>query len=126
MPTAAELAGALRGFLAEEVVPGTEGRLSFLARVAANVAASLERELELGSELERRRAERLAALGFADEEQLARAIRAGQLDDRLGEVAAAARRNAVERLALWNPAYVEAADADLLPAAPDHPRSESR
>jgi aminoglycoside phosphotransferase (APT) family kinase protein len=40
-PTAAELAEALEEFLRDEVMPGTTGRLSFQARVAANVAAKL-------------------------------------------------------------------------------------
>jgi hypothetical protein len=123
VPNAAELAEALRGFLEEEVMPGTEGRLSFMARVAANVAATLERELALGPELARAHAERLARLGFGDDDELARAIRAGELDDRLDEVIAALRPSAVGRLGLWNPRYVEPEDADGIPQSP---RDESR
>jgi hypothetical protein len=48
IPTSAELAAAVREFLEHEVMPVTEGRLSFHARVAANVAAQLERELTTG------------------------------------------------------------------------------
>lgn len=48
VPSSAELAGAVREFLEREVVPGTEGRLGFHARVAANVVAQIERELRSG------------------------------------------------------------------------------
>ena len=35
----------MRGYLTEDVMPGTTGRLSFHARVAANMLAIVEREL---------------------------------------------------------------------------------
>ena len=44
-PTARELLEAVRGFLTEDVMPGTTGRLSYHARVAANMLAIVEREL---------------------------------------------------------------------------------
>jgi aminoglycoside phosphotransferase (APT) family kinase protein len=44
-PTAAELLDAVRGFLSDDVVPGTDGQLSFHARVAANVIGIVGREL---------------------------------------------------------------------------------
>jgi hypothetical protein len=44
-PTARELLDAVRGYLTEDVMPGTTGRLSFHARVAANMLAIVEREL---------------------------------------------------------------------------------
>jgi len=118
VPTTAELVDALRGFLEQEVMPGTEGRLSFMARVAANVAAGVERELVLGPAQARAHAERLAALGFGDDAELARAIQAGELDDRLDEAVAVIRRDVVERLSFWNPGYVEPEDADLILAMP--------
>lgn len=48
IPSSAELAGAVREFLEQEVVPATEGRVSFHARVAANVLGQIERELQSG------------------------------------------------------------------------------
>ncbi|HEY8083002.1 MAG TPA: DUF6285 domain-containing protein [Solirubrobacterales bacterium] len=127
VPTTADLVEALRGFLEQDVMPGTEGRLSFMARVAANVAATVEREIVLGSEQERGHVERLAALGFADDDELARAIRAGELDDRLDGAIEVTRRNVVEKLSLWNPRYVEPEDADLILQMPDsNPRDEGR
>ena len=44
-PTARELLDAVRGFLLDDVVPATSGRVSFHARVAANVIAIVERQL---------------------------------------------------------------------------------
>jgi len=114
VPTTAELVDALRTFLEQDVMPGTEGRLSFMARVAANVAATVERELVLGPVQAQEHAERLARLGVGDDDELARAIRAGELDDRLDEVIEVTRRNVVAKLSLWNPRYVEAEDADQI------------
>ena len=44
-PTARELVDAVRGFLTEDVMVNTTGRLSFHARVAANMLGIVEREL---------------------------------------------------------------------------------
>ena len=59
------------------------GQVNFHARVAANVLRIVERELLDETAGGHRGACRL---GFADETQLAAAIRAGELDDRAGEV----------------------------------------
>jgi aminoglycoside phosphotransferase (APT) family kinase protein len=47
-PTASELLDAVRGYLNDQVMPGTSGQLAFHARVAANVLAIVARELDLG------------------------------------------------------------------------------
>jgi len=44
-PTAREMLEGVRGYLIEDVMPATSGRLSFHARVAANMLAIVEREL---------------------------------------------------------------------------------
>lgn len=44
-PTVRELLEAVRGYLTDDVMANTTGRLSFHARVAANVVAIIEREL---------------------------------------------------------------------------------
>jgi uncharacterized protein DUF6285 len=110
VPSAGELAAALRAFLADEVMPATEGRMSFMARVASNVAAQIERELELGPELTRAHAARLTALGVADDGALAAAIRSGALDARLPELIAALRASTTDRLRIANPRHLEPAD----------------
>ena len=47
-PTASELLDAVRGYLIDQVMPGTSGQLAFHARVAANALAIIARELDLG------------------------------------------------------------------------------
>jgi hypothetical protein len=104
-PSAAALLEAVREFLEGDVVPGTEGRLQYLARVAANVLGMVERELALGAEQEAAHHAGLERLGVASEEELAAAIRAGELDGRLAEVVAVVRRAVAAKLAVAHPGY---------------------
>lgn len=83
-PTAAELVAAVAGFLETDVREATTGQVGFHARVAANALRMVERELLAGSAADV--AVALEGLGYADENQLAAAIRAGELDDRPAEV----------------------------------------
>jgi hypothetical protein len=102
-PTAAELVAAVADFLDNDVRAATDGQVNFHARVAANVLRTVEREL-----LDESAAEITAALGkfgFTDEAQLAAAIRAGELDDRSGEVLACLRTLVRHRLAIAHPGY---------------------
>ncbi len=95
-PTVAQLLDAVRRYLEEEIVPNTDGRRQFLARVSANTLQIVLRELEAEEEhLEREwaglerllgpmarpatRAELRAALRARNEE-LCRRIRAGEAD----------------------------------------------
>ena len=92
IPTTAELAAAVREFLEEEVMPATEGRLSFHARVAANVVAQLEREL---------------AGGLPDtsaDASLCAAIRAGSID--LEHASGLIRPTVVAKLRISNPRHL--------------------
>ena len=104
-PTAAELVDAVRAFLDRDVLAATDGRVKFHTRVALNVLGMVERELALGEAHRERHARGLVALGVTDEAELARAIRAGSLDGRLGEVAAFVRATVADKLAVANPAY---------------------
>lgn len=112
-PTAAELLEAVREFLEAEVAPGLEGHIGFHARVALNVLAMVERELTLGPDLDRAEAERLRALLDAEGDlaqlnaELARRIRAGELEHRRDEVVAHLRISARAKLAIANPRYLE-------------------
>jgi hypothetical protein len=108
-PTAAELAEAVQEFLRTELMPVLEGRLRFHTLVAANVLATLQRELEQTGEQEQHDA-RLNALGAQDDADLAARIRAGELDDRMGELVAALRQDAVARVLVANPKYLMESD----------------
>ncbi len=104
-PTAAELVAAVADFLANDVRSSTDGQVNFHARVAANVLRIVERELteDSGAEV----TGLLAELGFADEAQLAAAIRAGTLDERGGDVLPTLRAVVRHRLAVAHPGYAE-------------------
>jgi hypothetical protein len=102
-PTAAELVAAVAEFLETDVREATSGQVNFHARVAANALRIVERELlDEGAE---EYGAALAGLGFADEEQLAAAIRAGELDGRAGEVLSGLRSLVRNRLAVAHPGY---------------------
>ncbi|MEV4393253.1 DUF6285 domain-containing protein [Nonomuraea sp. NPDC049607] len=80
VPTAAQLVAAVREFLRDDVLPAAEGRVRFHTRVAINVLTMVEREIELGPDQAAEHAARLAALGVADDAELAVAVRAGRFD----------------------------------------------
>lgn len=124
-PTVHELLDAVRRFLEEEIVPATEGRRQFLARVAANSLAIVERELATEEEQTRRewdglgrllspepypatREERYAAIHRRVEELCAR-IRAGEADGTVWgrDVLAHTRAVVRDKLSVTNPAYVD-------------------
>lgn len=105
-PSAAELVAAVAEFLERDVLPGAEGRTRFHLRVAVNVLGIVERELHLGPRQEADHAERLGALGFADDTGLAEAIRQGALDDRFEEVKTLLVQTTRDKLAVANPRYL--------------------
>jgi hypothetical protein len=106
-PDAAELLEAVREWLDRDVIPATEGRLRFHARVASNVLAMVEREIELGPAQAAAHAGRLAQLGVESDAELARAIRERRLDDRAEELRALLAESVVDKLAVANPRYLD-------------------
>lgn len=106
-PTMAELLEAVREWLDGDVRPGTEGRLSFHARVATNALRILEREVALEPALSDAHGRRLAELGCATDAELASRIRAGDLDDRLEEVRRLVAESVHDKLLVANPRWLE-------------------
>lgn len=106
VPSAHDLVESVREWLEKDVLAGTSGRLQFHTRVAINVLAMVERELELGPEQAREHEARLADLGMSSDGELAEAIRSGRLDDRLDEVVSAVRADVLAKLLVANPNYV--------------------
>jgi hypothetical protein len=103
-PTSAQLVAAVREFLETDVLPSAEGRVRYHTRVAINVLAMVERELELGPAQAADHETRLAALGVADDAELAAAIREGRLDD--SPMLVPFLKEAVRaKLAVANPGY---------------------
>lgn len=109
-PTAAELVEAVREYLEGDVMGATDGRVRFHSRVAANVLATVERELELGPAMASAQTARLERLGVADEAELAAAIRAGRTADRTTEVTAVVAETVVDKLRVANPGYMSPGD----------------
>jgi hypothetical protein len=105
-PTQVELLEAVEEFLRDEVMPVTDGRLSFLARVAANVVAMAEREVVGGPAQAAQRAAELASLGVTSEEKLAAAIAAGAFDDHPTELHEVLASGVAAKLAVANPRYL--------------------
>lgn len=108
-PTAAQLAEAVREWLENQVMPNVSGAMQFHARVAVNVLAMVEREIELGPEQGVRHAAGLAALGCTDDADLARRIRAGEFEADgaiRAEVEAFVFDSVVDKLRVANPKYL--------------------
>ncbi len=109
-PTALELLEAVREFLETDVLTVTEGQVRFHTRVAINALAMVQRELAAGDAPAQAHADRLARLGYADDAALAAALRAGECDDVLGEVAAVLHPAVEAKLAVANPNWFAGAE----------------
>ncbi len=106
-PTSIELLEAVREWIDREVIPSTDGRLRFHARVASNVLAMVEREIELGPAQAAAHAERLTRLGVTDDAELAAAIRDRRFDDRADELRTLLAEMVADKLAVANPGYID-------------------
>ncbi len=106
-PTLPELVEAVREWVDDDVRAGTEGRLSFHARVAVNALRMVERELALEPGLARAHADRLARLGCTDDRELSARIRAGAYDDRADEVRSLVAASVHDKLLVANPGWID-------------------
>jgi hypothetical protein len=104
-PSSIELLESVREWIDREVIPSTDGRLRFHARVASNVLAMVEREIELGPAQAAAHAERLSRLGVTDDAELAAAIRDRRFDDRADELRTLLAEMVADKLAVANPGY---------------------
>lgn len=105
-PSGSELLDSVAEFLSDQVVPAHEGRLSFHARVAANIVSIVSRELSFGPQLESRRRERLERLGAADESELAAQICSGALDTSDPVLIDVVFESVIDKLLVANPRYL--------------------
>jgi hypothetical protein len=106
-PSATELLEAVREWIDREVIAATDGRLRFHARVASNVLAMVEREIELGPAHAAAHEERLTRLGVVDDAELAAAIRDRRFDDRAVELRTLLAEMVADKVAVANPGYVD-------------------
>ncbi len=111
-PNAAELVEAVREFLSDHVAPNVEGQLAFHTRVAVNALAIVERTLDQGGAMDDAELMRLKTLLQKEGDlgelnaELARAIRAGEMDDQRKAVLDHLRQTAEDKIALANPRYL--------------------
>ena len=106
-PNVSELLEAVREWIDRDVITSSEGRLRFHARVASNVLAMVEREIELGPAQALAHDERLAHLGVADDAELAAAIRERRFDDRADELRTLLAEMVADKVAVANPRYLD-------------------
>ena len=106
VPSARQLVESVREWMERDVLAATSGRVQFHTRVAINVLAMVEHELELGPEQAREHDDRLRRLGVDSDAELAEAIRHGRVDDRLGDVVDAVRADVIAKLRVANPTHL--------------------
>lgn len=104
-PDADELLAAVTEYLRDRLAPDVAAEHRYHLRVAVNVLEIVRRELALGPEQEQAHRERLAALGVADDAELARRLRSGDTDP--AEVRDAVLASVVDKLRVANPRYLE-------------------
>lgn len=106
-PNAAELLDATIEFLTDVLTPAVPTEHAFQLRVAVNALGMLRRELQYGGADEAAHLSRLAAIGFADDAQLAAALRAGTVPaDLMPQVRACLLADAEARLRVASPRFV--------------------
>ena len=111
LPHSCELLGSVREFLHDEIMPATDGRRKFLARVAANSLDIVARELALGpAQLAAEQHRLLTLLGHEDSLaglrwRLVNGLRDRSIDPNRDGLAAHLRNTVVNRLAIDQPSY---------------------
>jgi aminoglycoside phosphotransferase (APT) family kinase protein len=106
-PTAAELASTVGRWLSETVTSSGSGRIGFDARIAANVLAIVERELEHAAEDAASHSALLSALGVTSELELADSLRTGSVAWDAPEVITAVRWTVRAKVRVARPGYAE-------------------
>jgi hypothetical protein len=110
-PTAPELLDAMAAQLYGEVREWVPRERRFQVLVLANLCAVIARELRAGESPSRADARLFGELGAAAEEpreaafELARRIRAGELDERLPELIDGLREHVARKLEIARPGY---------------------
>ena len=104
-PSADELLESVREWLERDVMTSDDSRLAFHARVAANIIDIVRRENQFSLDIDARYDEVLAGLGVRDADELARKIRSGDFDARLGEVLTSLRPVIDDKVSVANPRY---------------------
>lgn len=106
-PHAPDLLEAVKLHLSEELLPTLDGYHAYQLRVAVNLLSIVQREMEQGAAAADAGAARLAALGYADADDLASAIREGRADIDDPALCEHLVRGLREALAINNPKWLK-------------------
>jgi hypothetical protein len=113
-PTAPELLESVAEYLFEELRPEVPREQRFKVLVAANVCAVVAREIRAGEEPDRQDIELFGELlgespndVHAAAGELSRRLRAGELDDRIDELAPRLEEHVRRKLEIARPGYAE-------------------
>jgi hypothetical protein len=116
-PTAPELLESVAEYLFGELRPEVPREQRFKVLVAANLCAVVAREIEAGEEPDRRDLELFNELLGEDTDdvhaaaaELSRRLRAGELDDRIDELAPRLEEHVRRKLDISRPGYASPAD----------------
>ncbi len=104
-PSLEDLVAAVRGWLETSVKPAVDTTLGFHTRVAGNVLATIQREIELGPSQAVVHQELLESLGASSESDLAAAISSGRLAYDDPDVLGAIRWSVKAKLDVAHPGY---------------------
>lgn len=110
-PTADELLDAVRAHLTERVAPQLTGAAAFEMKVVDRALATVQREME-DADATSLHAARLAALGVADEAELAGLIRSGAVAPDDPAMLEAVRASVLARVRVASPRWLVDEDAD--------------
>lgn len=105
-PTTAELLESVREWLERDVMPAVSSSLQFHTRVAVNILAIVEREIDMGPAQYSRYQDIMTSLGVETDEQLAASIRAGSHDDSLMQLLEALHPVIEDKVRVANPRYL--------------------
>lgn len=105
-PTTAELLESVREWLERDVMPAVPPSVQFHTRVAMNVIAMVEREIEIGPEQFDRYQHIMDSLGVDTDAELAASIRSGSHDDNLMQLLEALRPVIEDKVRVANPRYL--------------------
>jgi hypothetical protein len=106
-PSPLEIIAEVRGFLATELLPSTEGRVRYMVMVAVNALKIAERQLKLGPQQELDHQSRLKSLGVESDRQLAEMIRDGDLRVPRSQILDTVFLDVLDKISVVNPGYLE-------------------
>lgn len=106
-PTARELLEAVREWMERDLAPDLTGTLSFHARVAQNILATVERELGSATEDEAVQERTWQSLGVDSNEALSARINAGDFDDDPSGLIATLRPVVEAKVRVANPRHLQ-------------------